>query len=447
MKFKKIIILLLAIMSAMLIISCKKEQKHTVTFISRGETVDTQTVSDNALLTDPNTPIKDGGFIFKGWYQGNKLWNFKTDTVKYDITLTAKWNKLYTVVFDSDGGTQIAARSAEENSLVSKPDSPKKDGYFFDGWYIGDSKWDFNSDMVTDNIILTAKWKTVFNVTFDSDGGSAVDPQEVADGHKISKPESPTFENNAFIGWYNGTEIWDFENDTVSADITLTAKWESTTTYKVIFNSDGGSYTPATQHIKYDGYVSRVVSPSKNGFTFLGWIGHNGELWDFASDTITEEITLTAKWEENVANEGVFLPVDRWLYYIKFNASNGEDIDDLSVSARKTLDECGKHLPTPEKEGYTFGGWYLDSERFDEYQVVSKDLTLNAKWGYTVTFDYGISEMSDKLVFAEVGEKLNTPTEPVQDGKQFLGWYNGDVKWNFETDTVTSDITLTAKWG
>ena len=65
-------------------------------------------------------------------------------------------------------------------------------------------------------------------VTFDSQGGSAVDSQIVDHGEKVSEPTAPTKEGYTFGGWYKESECtnaWDFDSDTVTSDVMLYAKW------------------------------------------------------------------------------------------------------------------------------------------------------------------------------------------------------------------------------
>ena len=69
---------------------------------------------------------------------------------------------------------------------------------------------------------------TIITVTFDSQGGSAVDSQIVSDDEKVTKPTTPTKEGYNFGGWYKESEctnVWDFDTDTVTSDVTLFAKW------------------------------------------------------------------------------------------------------------------------------------------------------------------------------------------------------------------------------
>ena len=68
--------------------------------------------------------------------------------------------KTYTVTFNSDGGSSVDAIPVEEGKTVSEPKAPTREGYTFEGWYLGETKYDF-SKPVTGDITLTAKWNEV----------------------------------------------------------------------------------------------------------------------------------------------------------------------------------------------------------------------------------------------------------------------------------------------
>ena len=66
--------------------------------------------------------------------------------------------EVYTVTFDSYGGTPVPpAQEVEYGLTATEPAAPEKTGYTFDGWYLGDEKYDFSA-AVEQNITLTAKW-------------------------------------------------------------------------------------------------------------------------------------------------------------------------------------------------------------------------------------------------------------------------------------------------
>ena len=93
---------------------------------------------------------------------------------------------------------------------------------------------DVSSD-ISDNEI------SVYTVTFDSDGGSSIDSQEVEEGALIEKPSDPEKDGFTFDCWKNDDEEWDFENDIVSSDITLVASYTEKDTEKDIEDDNDSS--------------------------------------------------------------------------------------------------------------------------------------------------------------------------------------------------------------
>lgn len=142
----------------------------------------------------------------------------------------------YVVTFDSNGGSEVESIDVLNGQTISEPAAPTKDGYYFIGWYKEDSFiniWDFETDTVNADITLFAKWTTTktYTVTFDTQGGSFVEPQYIAAGSRVQLPTEPTKDDTHehFAGWYKeaeGETLWNFETDTVEADTTIYAQWE-----------------------------------------------------------------------------------------------------------------------------------------------------------------------------------------------------------------------------
>ena len=113
-------------------------------------------------------------------------------------------------------------------------------------------------------------------------------------------------------------------------------------------------------------------------------------------------------------------------------------------------------LPSaPTKTGYTFVGWYADAEfntSAEAGTALSADITLYAKWtvnSYTVSFDLQGHGETITAQTINYGAKATQPTTPTATGYTFGGWYKETGctnAWNFETDVVTANITLYAKW-
>ena len=82
------------------------------------------------------------------------------------MTLKAKWAKKvvnYIVTFDSSGGSSIASQTVQSGQTASKPKDPTKTGYTFDGWYLNNKIYNFNTP-VTKNITLLANYKVSDNI-------------------------------------------------------------------------------------------------------------------------------------------------------------------------------------------------------------------------------------------------------------------------------------------
>jgi len=150
-------------------------------------------------------------------------------------------------------------------------------------------------------LITSCLPKTLFLVTFDSQGGSAVDAQTVEEDELLTEPTAPTKTGYTFTGWYKEPECinpWDFDSDTLTADVNLYAKW-TTNTYTVTFDSQGGSAV-SSQMVEQGGLISKPKNPTREGYTFEGWYKESSciNAWNFTNDTVTSNITLYAKWTE-----------------------------------------------------------------------------------------------------------------------------------------------------
>ena len=117
-------------------------------------------------LTKPESdPTKDMTvdkvYTFDGWYNGDKKWDFETDTVQGDTTLVARFNESareYDVKFGEADAAKVAY-----GSKLTRPADPTKDMtvdkvYTFDGWYNGETKWNFDADTVKGDVTLVAKF-------------------------------------------------------------------------------------------------------------------------------------------------------------------------------------------------------------------------------------------------------------------------------------------------
>lgn len=134
-------------------------------------------------------------------------------------------------------------------------------------------------------------------VTFDSQTGSAVASQNVADNGLVTFPANPTLAGHIFDGWYKEaacTNVWNFTTDAVTANVTLYAKWLPASV--VTFNThSGGAMAPQT--VPTGSLFAAPITPTRSGYTFNGWYtaATGGAPISFPLN-ITTDITLHAQW-------------------------------------------------------------------------------------------------------------------------------------------------------
>ena len=159
------------------------------------------------------------------------------------LFLMLRVNNKYDVVF-SENGVIICRVKVRKNGIVKVPKKVNKDGYEIEAYYVGDKEYNINAS-VSKSIVIEVKYKKIetkkedkkennnketdktktYTVTFDTDGGSAIDSIKVKEGKKVSAPTNPTKEGYEFVEWQLDGTKYDF-NKAIKADITLKAVWK-----------------------------------------------------------------------------------------------------------------------------------------------------------------------------------------------------------------------------
>lgn len=190
--------------------------------------------------------------------------------------------------------------------------------------------------------------------------------------------------------------------------------------------------TPTKEAVGYINYV------------FDGW--YNGDVkWNFETDKPEGDLTLTAKFNEVLATYTVtFMNADGSKFAVS-NVTHGEKV---------TAPTGTPVAPVKEGYSYTFEGWYNGEEKWNfENGTVESDLTLTPKFTETLSvYEVQIVDPNGEVIetlSVNHGEKLTkptTPAAPTEAGRvfEFDGWYNGEAKWDFENDLVTSAMSLRA---
>ncbi len=193
-------------------------------------------VSVGCFGGDDGTERPSGSESIESGVSGSVVDGETNETGTSGITKTE-----YTVKFESDGET-VYETKIKGGETLENPEVPTKKHYFIDGWYKGDEKWNFETDEVSSDITLVAKWSPeVYTVTFVSEVGEKAEKQTITYDPVNGKAVEPNIKKFVktsayeyeFIGWYLGETEWSFDN-IVEKNIKLVARWNKNTAIGVL---------------------------------------------------------------------------------------------------------------------------------------------------------------------------------------------------------------------
>ncbi|MGL4345065.1 MAG: InlB B-repeat-containing protein [Cellulosilyticaceae bacterium] len=169
--------------------------------------------------------------VFFGDSSGNKSNTESFDFEVVELPREVSYDLNYTGAVNN-----IPSEEVDYQGLATKPQDPERQGYTFKGWYqetSGQNQWNFASEPVTKNMKLYAKWEiNQYDVSYDLNYTGAVNTipsQEVDYEGLATKPANPKRSGYIFRGWYRDAKCqtpWKFEEDQVTAQTKLYAKWE-----------------------------------------------------------------------------------------------------------------------------------------------------------------------------------------------------------------------------
>ena len=256
---------------------------------------------------------------------------------------------------------------------------------------------------VSDDVILKAYYEKkegrTYTVTFDANGGKEAAPVKAVKGEKIKLPGTEKA-GYVFLGWYTEKEngiLLGIAGDEmeVTKDMTVYALWEqekaedngdkNPETCRVVFHTEGGTLKNETVTI-VKGASLYLPLPEREGYSFTGWY-LDQSMTQFAgvyrdSYRITKDTDFYAKWEktkDDDADQGSDAEATG-TYTVKYDANGGT----TKESSVKVAKGASIKLPTAEREGFTFKGWYTDGQVFigkaDDTYKPDRDITLYAGW-------------------------------------------------------------------
>ena len=399
-------------------------------------------------------PPSKVGYNFDGWYANS---NFSGDPVTQIVkgstgnkTFYAKWEIItYNITYNMNGGSGCNNTTYTiESETITLCTSVVKTGYTFDGWYDVDNNKVTNipAGSIGDRSYY-AKWNIInYNITYNMNGGSGCNNTTyTVESGPVDLCTSISRIGYDFGGWYdnpgfNGDPITQIPAGSVGNKI-FYAKW-NIINYNITYNTNGGSSNPgnpATYNIETNTF--NLLPSSKAGYNFGGWYdSNNNEVTQITKGSIGN-ITLSAHWS----------PIT---YNITYITNGGLGCSNSTY----TIETETFNLCVPTKTGYTFDGWYTDSNFSGGpvTQIVkgsTGNKTFYAKWKmvtYGITYHLGggtnHASNPDNYTIEQVPITLQNASRA---GYSFEGWYKEEGFINKVTNIPagsTGDKTFYAKW-
>lgn len=429
-------------------------------------------ISDKAETIDDNTIIKSWSGSLAAEYCKKYNKNFEQAGTSYIVHFNKNGG--------SGGTDKLYAYPEIEMPSVS---IPKKDGYYFLGYYIGDDqcynasgkfvlgeKFKIDCDMVEDKA-LQAVWSVgIYNVEFNANGayGEMDAIKNVEYDREFLAPDSKFVrEGYHFAGWSlskSGNDgiyrAGDKLKNLTSNDgktVILYAQWEENT-YNIEYNLNGGTgKMPENVSVLYKSdHVIADNKGTKEYYVFNGWntrYDGRGKSYNAGqhvkqlSSVQDEIIILYAQWK----------PVS---YSIHLNLNGGELSGNTNIKYDCETNDFT--IAEPKKHGYKFTGWSEGNDgKINKSITIKKgshgDINLNANYKlaeYNVKFETNggkFSDISRVIKSYKYGENINLPTDITKQNYSFKGW---SVNKNSDrsdvariTGTDTGDKIFYAVWG
>ncbi len=441
-------------------------EEYTVTFNAYGgfPTPDEQHVKSGEKAVLPVEPTLKG-YTFAFWYLGEDeqnatAYDFNTPVTE-NITLTAKWNiNKYTVTFNTDGGTPVPpAQEVEYGLTATEPAAPKKTGYTFDGWYLGDEKYDFSA-AVEQNITLTAKWEAkkanvhlmifksgdlstpIVNVPYATDklAGDTIDLAEI----DLSSYLDFDFEIDG--GWYDDglfnlyKKYVNGEQENKPAALTelqITGNWQNlklivTELVPVVYYMSDADRVADNRLFATTARVGSALptanapTATREGYTFTFW-SREGQLGtDVTGQTVNGWTNLVANWKVTPHNIYAYARLNSYVAPLTTN-----EFDTPVTLNEATLSRLG--LGSYNSLGYiSIGSFTFDAMPLTSDLYFADDAELSAvaeKLATDIALETGVSDkIAEKIawtaLYKTVNEEDMAPGYPAEAGYQLSGNLN-----------------------
>ncbi len=385
------------------------------------------------------TDVTRTGYIFEGWFDnssclGTPVTEISAEAVDEKV-FWAKWREqVYNVTFETNEGTinnEVVINNYTFSVGGTLPSNVTRNGYSFMGWFdnpdfAGNSVALIRSSDYGDKTFY-AKWnKNTYTISYNKNGGY-IEDEEIVTSYSIddefSLPNDVYKDGYSFYGWFDNPN---FDNEPIDyiesgefGNKTFYAKW-IVNSYNVNLVTNGGKINSGNLTQYTYGYGATLpVDITRTGYTFAGWYSDaNFTSKNFVSITPDdmEEKTFYAKWTANT-------------YSITLNVNGG-----TIKSGNIGIYTYGNSTTLPTnivRDGYTFDGWYENSN-YDGAPIktitstTTGNKTYYAKWSvntYSIVLDTDGGQInSGNITSYTYGVGAILPTNVTKTGYTFNGW-------------------------
>ncbi len=379
------------------------------------------------------------GYTFLGWYTdasfATPIKAISSGTTG-DMTLYAKFElATYSITYEN---TKDAENTNPDNYTIHSETISfvplSKDGYTFDGWYVGDTKVMEISKGSTGNLTLTAKWDTIsYAIAYHNVIGATntnPDSYDVEDQPLTLSAASKA--GYRFVGWYTDEALTNMVTEIAigtTGDLNLYAKWE----------------------------IIEYTATFMDGDTPVGTVKFTVETESITPPAVPEHVGYTGAWEnytlgtEDITINAVYTLITYNIVYHNVEGATNNNPSNYDVEDQPLA------LLDANKDYYTFKGWYTDAEFNNKVTEIAVGTTgvvnLYAKWEaieYTATFMDGDTPVGT-VKFTVETESITEPAVPEHTG--YTGAWESyalghkDITVNAVYTPITYTITYTETKG
>ena len=347
--------------------------------------------------------------------------------------------KLLKLQFDTNGGSEVEAIEAEANARIDKPADPTKEGFTFGGWYSDIDlveEFEFPERMPSKSMTIYAGWKVT--LTFDSQGGSKVNPIVGDPGSVYVMPANPTRDGYVFVGWYL--------DKAYTTKLTYVMPRENATAYARWQVFEEGSAIDLSGEWLVNDAGSYIVSEEAEGYRITA-TPSKGE-WSY----VFKVIDGNAK--ENTTVVAVVKGTKGVTAVLKLEGGNAEAAIETSVEFTgsdqriewtvepKNLTSIGGQKFLIFLNGGTAGcsdtPEFVIVKSLKLYRTIEADEPQRALLSFMTN---GGNEIEP--YYLEPGSNIDAPQDPTKEGFVFTGWYSDkELTTKYVFDKMPSTTTI-----